>query len=41
MIDIVTTGNVMLANGQEEKESAENDTEDLEKNDEILVHDEA
>ena len=41
MIDIVTTGNAMLADGQEEQEPAENDSEDLEKNNEILVHDEA
>lgn len=41
MIDIVTTGNAMLADGQEDQESAENDTESLEINDEILVHDEA
>jgi hypothetical protein len=31
----------MLADEKEEQESAENDSKDLEKNDEILVHDEA
>ena len=31
----------MLADGLEDQESAENDTESLETNDEILVHDEA
>ena len=41
VVDIVTTGNAMLADGQEDQESAETDLETFEKNDEILVHDEA